>query len=274
MSSHADGPPRPLTSRLIPGWLRTIASKPHVITFLKLLITATILFVLFRTIDVELALQRLAKVDPSLLALAALFGVAQGIIVMSWRWGLVLRLLGGPVAWRRLVHFMTVSLFFNELMPSTIGGDTMRVILLRRIGRSMGQAAKSVVVERALGLAGLLVLAICGAAALLPFTNDRTPLWIIIATAFAALAGAVLLILFTRLGLRLPIGVVQRIAQSLNETVTALYRVPGRLVGLIGLSFIGQMLIFVTVWLVAHALHVPLELRSCRRLFLSPASPP
>ena len=154
---------------------------------------------------------------------------------------------------------MTVSLFFNELMPSTIGGDTMRVILLRRTGRTLGLAAKSVLVERALGLTSLLILALFGAAAMLPLTDDSTPLWIIIATALAALACAGLLILFTRLGLRLPKGVIRRIAQSLNETVTALHRDPTRLATLIGLSFLGQLLIFVTVWLVAQALHVPLS---------------
>ncbi len=240
--------------------LASFARNPRVMTALKVLVTVAILFMLFRSIDVKFVLQRLAKVDPLLLALAAVIGAAQGILVMSWRWGIVLRLLGKAVAWRRLAHFMTVSLFFNELMPSTIGGDTMRVVMLRRIGGSIAQAAKSVVVERALGLTSLLVLAIFGAAALLPFASEPMPLWIIIAAASAALVFATLLILFTRLGLRLPGGIVQRIAQSLNETVDALRRVPGRLMALIGLSFVGQFFIFVTVWLVALALHVPLGL--------------
>ncbi len=242
------------------AWLRmhSLARDARAKFLLKVLITATLLILLFRAIDPGLALQRLAAVDPFFLFLAMIFGATQGIIVMSWRWAIVLRVLGGPVPWPRLVQFMTASLFFNQLLPSTIGGDAMRVLLLRRWGRPVGQAVQSVAVERILGLTCLLVLALTGAILLLPETMEHAPMWVVIATAVIALIFAAASVPLSRLGLHLPDCILRRIAEKLNGTITALRRDPARLALLIGLSFLGQFLIFLTVWLVAKSLHVPL----------------
>ncbi len=247
------------TSQGVRSGLTAMLANAHVKFIAKILVTGALLFVLFRTIDPGLALQRLRSVDPILLILAVVLGASQAVLIMSSRWTIVLELLKTTVPWHRLAHFMTVSLFFNELLPSTIGGDTMRVLLLRRIGTPTRLAVQSVLLERALGLASLLLLALGGAVALLPSTPDNGPLLIIIAVALTALIFAATLILLTRLGVHLPLGFMQDIAQVLNETILALNQDRARLTILIALSFVGQLLIFLTVWLVAQALNIPLN---------------
>ncbi len=77
------------------------------------------------------------------------------------------------VAWRRLLsaagvdlpfspvlRITLVSLFFNQAVPASLGGVGGRVFYAHRLGAPLGAAAGSVVAERLLFLAGLVVLSL------------------------------------------------------------------------------------------------------------------
>lgn len=86
---------------------------------------------------------------------AAIVATACGVVVSAVRWQAVLFGLGRHCRARSLLHHYLAGLFVGNFLPSTIGGDVLRI---RRLGAETGESAEafaSVVLER---LSGMFVL--------------------------------------------------------------------------------------------------------------------
>ena len=86
---------------------------------------------------------------------AALAATALGVMLAALRWKLVLRGLDRDERFRALLHHYVAGLFVGNFLPSTIGGDVLRV---RRLAAGNGDTATSfasIVLDR---LTGMLVL--------------------------------------------------------------------------------------------------------------------
>ena len=86
--------------------------------------------------------------------------VAIGQTLFAWRWQVVLKAIGVDVRnirYRDVLQQYFIGLFFNNLLPTAVGGDAFRVYYL---GRSTGyaEAGASVLVDRILGFAWLAFL--------------------------------------------------------------------------------------------------------------------
>lgn len=79
--------------------------------------------------------------------------------VGSWRWGILLAAQGIRLTAVSVFMYYIIGFFFNNLLPTTVGGDVVKVIYLKRnIGRGAA-ALVSVVLDRVMGIAGLVVVA-------------------------------------------------------------------------------------------------------------------
>ena len=78
-----------------------------------------------------------------------------GIVLSAVRWQQVLRAMGHPTALRRLVPLYFAGQFVSNVLPSTIGGDVLRVSRLSKENGESAEMFASVVLER---LSGWLVL--------------------------------------------------------------------------------------------------------------------
>ncbi len=90
---------------------------------------------------------------------------------MAWRWRFVLaRFSRGDAPLPGIGAFIRwtwVGLAVNQLLPSVVAGDAVRASLLVRSGAaSAGTAGISVLADRLYGLAGLVLLGLCGVPAL------------------------------------------------------------------------------------------------------------
>jgi len=86
----------------------------------------------------------------------ALKGVS--LLLSGLRWQIVLRAGGSAVPLRRLVRHYWVMLFFNNFVPTMVGADAIRVLMLNET-RSPALRVVSVLVERLFGLVALLSFA-------------------------------------------------------------------------------------------------------------------
>ena len=77
------------------------------------------------------------------------------IVLSALRWQVVLNALGQPTRLNRLLSHYLAGQFVANVLPTTIGGDVLRVSRLARDTRSMPDSVASVVLER---LTGWLVL--------------------------------------------------------------------------------------------------------------------
>jgi uncharacterized protein (TIRG00374 family) len=85
------------------------------------------------------------------------------LAVSAWRWGLLLHAQGVRVASTRLLGSFLVATFFNNFLPSNIGGDVIRIRDTAPAARSRTLATTIVLVDRLLGLLALVLIAALGA---------------------------------------------------------------------------------------------------------------
>jgi uncharacterized membrane protein YbhN (UPF0104 family) len=224
---------------------------------------AALAFVL-RSIDLELLWMRVRAMNPAwlLLAIAAYLFM---LTVSVWRWHRLLHAQHIEVPRKRLLESTWVSLFFNNFLPSNIGGDVIRIADTAPAAGSKTLATTVILVDRVLGLVALVMVA-SGGAFLASVRGIHVPgerwLWVISA---AGLAAAVPVIaLPTLIGhLLTPIRALKRPwvterAQRLEDAVTKFRAAPGALAG----AFVGalavQLALVVFYLLSARGLAIPL----------------
>jgi glycosyltransferase 2 family protein len=131
---------------------------------LKAVISVSLLVLLFRQTDVHAVLARARHADPRWLGAAlALYGVM--ILLSAWRWQVLLGTQSVRAPFGVLTSSWLVATFFNNFLPSNIGGDVVRIADSARLTGSRTVAGAVVVVDRAMGLVALLCVAAAGSLA-------------------------------------------------------------------------------------------------------------
>ena len=87
------------------------------------------------------------------------------MLVATWRWGVLLVPQGVDLGHRRLLSSYLVATFFNNFLPSNIGGDVIRIRDTAGPAESRTLAATVVLIDRGIGLMGLVLVAAMGATA-------------------------------------------------------------------------------------------------------------
>jgi uncharacterized membrane protein YbhN (UPF0104 family) len=90
------------------------------------------------------------------------------------RWLLVARICQVQMPWRRSFQWTMIGHFFNQIFPSSIGGDVVRGILAGRGIDDMGGAFSSIALERIVGVVALLTLIAIGQPLLIARLHDRS----------------------------------------------------------------------------------------------------
>ncbi len=204
-----------------------------------------------------------ARLDLTLWLLGvALYAATQ--VVSSVRWAQLARPLGFRQPLGRFVNFYFVGMFFNLVLPTSVGGDVVRAWYLDgRSGRKLS-AFLSVLIDRGSGLLVLLLLA-CAAVAVAPVELPPGLAGGVWATGFASLAGlAVLAVvsrrwagrraLATRPGWR---GRAGRLLSAIGDLQTVFLPRRGLLLTTTLLSVAVQAANVVLVWLIGRALGAP-----------------
>lgn len=227
----------------------------------KLAVTAGLIYwFVLPGIDVETVLERIDRLSPGFLFLAGALIFFQNAIVVTWRWERVVAAIDVALPPWRLLKATIITLFFNQVLPSTIGGDGMRIWFLRGMGRPIGLAFRSVLIDRLLGFFGLLLLGLAGSLYLMAQVEDSGPVWVL---ALVSLAGLVLIAMAPVLvGLLtwLPFERVRQGLETLAREVNVLARNRPRLARLIIASIVGQLALAGAVFCLARDLEVPLSL--------------
>jgi glycosyltransferase 2 family protein len=121
---------------------------------LRAIATVAMLFVLLSRLHVTRLFPSHRQSEVALLAVALVVTLS-GIGLSVLRWHRVLAALGLVTKVRTLFRLYLAGLFVGNFLPSTVGGDVVRVTRLAKITRQRPRAFASVVLER---LSGWLVL--------------------------------------------------------------------------------------------------------------------
>ena len=124
---------------------------------LKIVVSAALLYFSLRKVDLA---ELVARIDVSSLgwigvAIAVTF---LQIFVGVLRWREISAECGAPLPTRQAMRFNVIGTFFNQTLPSSIGGDAVRLWLVARSGHGWRAATYSIFVDRAIGLIALAVV--------------------------------------------------------------------------------------------------------------------
>ena len=107
------------------------------------LVTVLLVWLILRSIDIGAVPGLIGHVALPGLGLAGLV-VAMQFVLLVWRWQLVICMLGGEtVAPGALSVFLGHSLLIGQVLPSSVGGDVARTVMLARLTGAIA-AARSV----------------------------------------------------------------------------------------------------------------------------------
>jgi len=129
---------------------------------LTLLVTGLCLAYLIWKIDLGKTLQVIADANPWYLLLALALMLVT-VLPMAWRWQLLLRAKGvdDNIPWLTRAYF--VSYAAGQILPTSVGGDAVRIYETARRHPGHGDTgAATVLLERAIGGAATLLLAAVG----------------------------------------------------------------------------------------------------------------
>ena len=164
------------------------AAKRWLVFACKVSISILLIYVVLQRIDLQPLGARLAKLDLASNGAVLLLFLFQ-FLLLSARWNWIAAAIGAPLAVDAALRITAIGWFFNQVLPSSFGGDAVRIWLGRQSGMGLVKAAHSVVLDRVVGLMALI--AIIGVTLPLFFTavpSDavRWPLVAVVATAVMA----------------------------------------------------------------------------------------
>jgi uncharacterized protein (TIRG00374 family) len=138
--------------------------RKQLFNLLKVLISIGLLIFIFSSLDLQAFFEAVGQANPWWL-LAALITMMIGVVIRAYRWQILLDAIGVFVPLLELTNIYFIGFLFNNLLPSGLGGDAIRMVELRRYSERTSDAVTSVVVDRFLGLSALQAIALM---ALLP----------------------------------------------------------------------------------------------------------
>src|SRR5579863_6727286 len=124
---------------------------------LKILISAALLYFSLRKVNLSDLASRIDLTSAAWLALAIAVTFLQ-IFIGVLRWRIVSAECGAPLPTRQAMRYNLIGTFFNQTLPSSIGGDAVRLWLVARSGAGWRAATYSIFVDRAIGLIALAVI--------------------------------------------------------------------------------------------------------------------
>ena len=125
----------------------------------RILVSAALLYFAFRGINFAAIQSRLSQISVGWFLLAVLATIFQ-IFLGALRWREISAQCSAPLGTGQAFRYNMIGAFFNQTLPSTIGGDAMRLWLVRQTGAGWRAATYSVLVDRAIGLIALALIVV------------------------------------------------------------------------------------------------------------------
>ena len=170
---------------------------------IKCLVTALLLWVAFRTVDIAAVASLLSSLNPWW-ALVALLLTGLIILFDATLLSSVIRLFSRRMPFGTAMLYSVVGWFFSNVAPSTVGGDIFRGVQLSRVGMPVGTAVRIILAVRVLSfitLVGVIAAGLPIALELLKEPRDELLMITLLASGLGVIAA---LFVLAHIRLRVP----------------------------------------------------------------------
>ena len=164
--------------------------KKVIITLSKIFVSITLFLLILNNLDFSGTVELLKNMNVNFLSLVILIFVFQ-IFAASIRWIIVLNGLDIRLPYRSSLRYLWIGLFFNQALPSSVGGDVLRGYYLHHNGNSLKESVAGVLLDRFFGIVGLIFLILFIVPNLLHMLDNTPAQW------STVLVSAVILILIS-----------------------------------------------------------------------------
>jgi glycosyltransferase 2 family protein len=165
---------------------------------LKGAVSAILIWLLLRNTNTDAVVDQLFDVGWRAFVLSSALLAALSLPA-TLRWQAVLRALGRRLAFLHGLRLVLVGLFFNQVLPSNVGGDAVRIWQVRRDGVDLRTAIDSVVIDRLMALGILFLIIAVSLPALFAIVPGPVARTAIVLLAGGGLVGYVLFAFLNRL---------------------------------------------------------------------------
>ena len=224
---------------------------------IKILVSAALLYFALRKANFADLASRINIASLGWIGLAIAVAFLQ-IFVGVLRWREVSAECGAPLGTMQAMRFNMIGAFFNQTLPSSIGGDAVRLWLVARGGAGWRAATYSIFVDRAIGLIALAIVIVASlpwSYSLIGDPHGRSALLIIDLAALAGGAGFLVLGRLPWPWLRRWWGTHHLYACSVIANRVIFSRVHGPKIAV--LSLVVHVLAVVIAWCVVQSIAAP-----------------
>lgn len=237
-----------------------MSRKNYLWLVVKLAITAALLWMLLRKIDIGPVVERLSGSHMGWAVIAVITTFVQ-LLLTGWRWFLVGRRLSLDTPLKECLQLVLVGQFFNQILPSSIGGDGVRAWLLARQGYPLRRVLSGIISDR---VAAMAVLATIVALSIPLMRKTPLPMMDVLSSAIPLIALASLMSLYfvgeKIAALLSPMRLLSPFGSLIRDLRTVMFGGAPSF-GIIGIAVIVQALGVVIVHLCAKSIGVDLDVQ-------------
>jgi len=243
-------------------------SKKWLALALKFLVSGFLIWFLVRGIDFGDAVRRLTEIDPLMLAGALAIIVVQ-ICIGGMRWRSVLAATGAELGIAHSIRLFYIGSFFNQALPSSVGGDPVRMYKAYKLGLELRSAINGVLLERVVTVVALVLLVDVTHPWFLPRVDEATAALMMPAVALVTagcVAGLAFLMFLDRLPASLGRWRVVRGLGHLGVDARKVFLSPGHLVRVLFWGLVTHVNMAFVVLILALGLGLDVTLLDCLTL--------
>lgn len=234
----------------------------------KAAISGLLLYFSLRWVNLDALVERLNRLEPAWLLLAVGLMATQ-LLLLSARWRQIAISCGTDMGFAGTLQINFIAAFINQALPSTVGGDGVRIWFAARRGAGWANATYSVLLDR---IFGVFVLALI-VAACLPWTlqliREPVPRAVLLVIACGAIAGPLLVLLAgTHFDRWLRQWAITRHVAAAAEAAAKICRSLRSAAIVVGCSIVVHLLTVSVAWCCAKAVAAPVGFAHI--LFLMP----
>ena len=148
-------------------------TKNQILVILKVIVSGGLIWFLLSSIDIGAAKDRILGAD-NVMILCAGFVLLLQMGVGGARWWAVMRAIETPLPWFELTKLFWIGGFFSQALPSSVGGDPIRIYMAYKDGLPLSKAINGVMLERVVTIVGLTILVIAVQPWFVPKLNAET----------------------------------------------------------------------------------------------------
>jgi len=155
---------------LLLGIFWFLKMKNKNIFFLKLLVGIILLVFLFLKVDLQEFISAFKDVNIFFLFLA-LISTFLGYVISSYKWKIALLSQAIKIRYTKLIESYAVSMFFGNFLPTSYGGDIVRVYDTAKISKKKVKSLSAVLFDRLVGFFVLLLIGLIASFFLIEFLS-------------------------------------------------------------------------------------------------------